>query len=89
MECTVKTQPPPFDQSNKPENAINPGTFHIGLSMAGAISAGAYTAGVFDMLMEALEAWQVTKDKEKDLPAKTVPTHNVIISVISGASAGG
>ncbi|HEY9134681.1 MAG TPA: hypothetical protein VIM85_02685, partial [Pseudomonadales bacterium] len=85
----MKTQPPPSDQSNKPENAINPGTFHIGLSMAGAISAGAYTAGVFDMLMEALDAWQGTKNKEKDQSVKTVPIHNVVISVISGASAGG
>jgi len=64
-------------------------TFYIGLSMAGAISAGAYSAGVFDMLMEALEAWQQKKDEEINNAVKTVPTHNVVISVISGASAGG
>ena len=75
--------------NGKQDNAAPQDTFYIGLSMAGAISAGAYTAGVFDMLMEALEAWQVKKDEEKDKPEKTVPTHNVILSVISGASAGG
>ncbi|WP_243348829.1 patatin-like phospholipase family protein [Parabacteroides sp. FAFU027] len=60
-------------------------TFRIGLSMAGAISAGAYTAGVIDYLLEALENWQ--KAKELNLPG--VPMHNVIIEVINGASAGG
>lgn len=59
-------------------------TFHIGLSMAGAISAGAYTAGVMDYLIEALENWQ--KAKDLDLP---VPKHEVLFEVISGASAGG
>lgn len=60
-------------------------TFRIGLSMAGAVSAGAYTAGVMDYLLEALENWQ--KAKELGLPG--VPQHNVIIEVLSGASAGG
>lgn len=60
-------------------------TFRIGLSMAGAVSAGAYTAGVMDYLLEALENWQ--KAKELNLPG--VPKHNVLIEVLSGASAGG
>ena len=30
-------------------------TVHIGLCMAGAVSAGAYTAGMIDYLIEALE----------------------------------
>ncbi|MFA5327066.1 MAG: patatin-like phospholipase family protein [Prolixibacteraceae bacterium] len=60
-------------------------TFRIGLSMAGAVSAGAYTAGVMDYLLEALENWQ--KAKELNLPG--VPQHNVLIEVLSGASAGG
>ncbi len=29
--------------------------FQLGICMAGAVSAGAYTAGVLDCLMEALE----------------------------------
>lgn len=60
-------------------------TVKIGLSMAGAISAGAYTAGVVDYLLEALESWQ--RAKELQLPG--VPQHDVCIEVISGASAGG
>ena len=35
--------------------AQNPPVFDISLCMAGAISAGAYTAGVVDFLIEALE----------------------------------
>lgn len=60
-------------------------TIKIGLSMAGAISAGAYTAGVVDYLLEALESWQ----RAKELQLPDVPQHNVCIEVISGASAGG
>ena len=36
--------------------------FKLGINMAGAVSAGAYTAGVLDFLMEALEEWQKAKD---------------------------
>lgn len=53
--------------------------------MAGAISAGAYTAGVMDYLLEALENWQ--KAREMGLPG--VPSHEVVIEVMTGASAGG
>jgi hypothetical protein len=60
-------------------------TFRIGISMAGAVSAGAYTAGVMDYLLEALENWQ----KAKDLNLPGVPKHDVLIEVLSGASAGG
>ena len=60
-------------------------TFRIGISMAGAVSAGAYTAGVMDYLLEALENWQ----KAKELGLAGVPQHDVVIEVFSGASAGG
>lgn len=53
--------------------------------MAGAVSAGAYTAGVLDFLMEALEEWYTEKDK----PGAAVPRHDISIDVFSGASAGG
>ena len=59
-------------------------TFNIGISMAGAVSGGAYSAGVFDFLMEALNEWQKAKDK-----GENVPRHDVIISAMSGTSAGG
>lgn len=73
-------------------------TIKLGICMAGAVSAGAYTAGVIDYLLETLERWQIEKDKikakldkDEELTAfeKSVPMHNVEIEVLSGASAGG
>ncbi len=61
------------------------GTFHLGINMAGAVSAGAYTAGVLDFLTEALEQWYAAKS----MPNPAVPLHNISIDVFSGASAGG
>lgn len=58
--------------------------FRIGINMAGAISAGAYTAGVLDFLTEALDAWGQAKHR-----GEPVPMHEVSIEVLSGASAGG
>ena len=52
--------------------------------MAGAISAGAYTAGVLDFLTEALDEWYAAKDRNEP-----VPLHEVSIEAFSGASAGG
>lgn len=59
--------------------------FEIGLCMAGAVSAGAYTAGVMDYLIEALEEWE----KRKLSDPENTPMHQVVIPVIGGASAGG
>jgi len=56
-------------------------TFGIALALSGAISAGAYTAGVIDFLVQALDAW--TADKEPG-----TPQHKACITVISGTSAG-
>jgi len=58
--------------------------FEIGLVGAGAISAGAYTAGVIDFMVYALDLWYQAK-KEGDA---SVPQHDVRLSVFSGASAG-
>src|SRR5579864_9812624 len=58
--------------------------FKIGINMAGAISAGAYTAGVLDFLTEALDEWYAAKKR-----GEAVPMHDVSIEVFSGASAGG
>lgn len=57
-------------------------TFEIGLAMAGAISAGAYAAGVMDFLIEALDEWEKQRGKPE------IPNHRVVIKVVSGASAG-
>lgn len=59
--------------------------FKLGLCMAGAVSAGAYTAGVIDYLLEALEEWQ----RQKDSGNPNVPSHAVELSAMGGASAGG
>lgn len=58
-------------------------SFHLGICMAGAVSAGAYTAGVLDCLLEVLENWEQKRGQSG------VPTHRVNISVVGGASAGG
>ncbi len=60
-------------------------TFEIGFVMAGAISAGAYTAGVMDFVFEALDAYEEAKTK----PDWDGPTHDVRVPVMAGASAGG
>ncbi len=59
--------------------------FELGLCLAGAVSAGAYTAGVMDYLFEALDAWEDKKNKAD----KNIPSHQVLLKVIGGASAGG
>jgi len=68
-------------------------TFNLGLTMAGAISAGAYTGGVLDFLFEVLDAWESQKKKlrESGVPKDEwdVPSHDVTLPVITGASAGG
>lgn len=35
--------------------------FHIGLCMAGAVSAGAYTAGVVDYVIKSLDRWEQSR----------------------------
>jgi hypothetical protein len=64
-------------------------TFHLGLTMAGAVSAGAYTAGFMDYLLEALSAWEAAKKEHETNPHSPIPNHHVIIDAIGGASAGG
>src|SRR5690349_1151112 len=67
--------------------------FEIGLVMAGAISAGAYTAGVIDFLIEALDEWEAAKRHARENPddpkSRECPMHEVKIKVMAGASAGG
>lgn len=66
--------------------------FRLGLTMAGAISAGCYTGGVMDYLFELLEIWQQAKDgTSPDFKGKEhlIPQHKVIIEAMGGASAGG
>ncbi|MDQ7949033.1 MAG: hypothetical protein REI93_09320, partial [Pedobacter sp.] len=71
------------------ENQNQELTFHIGICMAGALSAGAYTAGVMDYLLETLEHWERAKTLQDEGKLSGIPTHRVVIDVIGGASAGG
>lgn len=63
--------------------------------MAGAVSAGAYTAGVIDYLLESLHLWEKAKEQNKTLGKNhpeyddSIPMHDVELEVLSGASAGG
>jgi Patatin-like phospholipase len=75
------------------EAAPAEGTFEIGLVLAGAVSAGAYTAGVVDFLIEALDNFAAAQRQERerfggDYSRWTVPPHQVKLKVIAGASAG-
>jgi len=69
----------------------SPKEFHVGLTMSGAISAGAYTAGVFDFLIQALDEWEKARRGEYralGIDPAAIPNHRVGIPVLSGASAG-
>lgn len=58
--------------------------FEIGLVLGGTVSAGAYTAGVIDYLMEALDAWTAARERGESF----APKHNVAISTVGGTSGG-
>ena len=69
-------------ESPKPQ----PGVFELGLVLGGTVSAGAYTAGVLDFLIQALDAWDLALETQG---AKKIPTHRVQIRIAGGASGGG
>ena len=70
-------------------------TFKLCITMAGAVSAGAYTAGVLDYFFETLELWEEAKKinlaRGINHPEynHSIPMHNVEVDVLSGSSAGG
>jgi hypothetical protein len=78
------TIPPPVGEPRRsrlfPEVTPDPApkTFELGLVLGGTVSAGAYTAGALDFLLEALEAWY----------APGSPRHRVIIKTVAGSSGG-
>ena len=53
-------------------------TFELGLVLGGTVSAGAYTAGALDFLIEALEARH----------ANAQPLHRVVVKTAAGSSGG-
>lgn len=58
-------------------------TIHLGITMAGAVSAGAYIAGVMDYLFEVLSKYDKLRKARKNLPLP-----NIKLEVLGGASAG-
>jgi hypothetical protein len=59
-------------------------TFEIALVLGGTVSAGAYTAGALDFLIEALDAWT-----QAAAAGQPVPRHKTVIRIIAGTSGGG
>lgn len=59
-------------------------TFELALVLGGTVSAGAYTAGVLDFLIEALDCWESEKAKDSN-----PPNWKTIIKAVSGTSGGG
>jgi Patatin-like phospholipase len=55
-----------------------PRTFELGMVLGGTVSAGAYTAGALDFLLEALEAWH----------ADPKAPHRVVVKTAAGTSGG-
>ena len=68
---------------------IDPKTFRLGIVLNGTVAAGAWTAGVLDALVEALDAWELAKAADRKAGTRTVPDHNVRLDVLGGASGGG
>jgi hypothetical protein len=60
-------------------------TFEIALTLGGTVSAGAYTAGAIDFLIQALDCWEKAVAEGDPM----APGHNVVLKVVSGTSGGG
>jgi len=58
--------------------------FEFGLSLAGGVSCGAFSAGAIDFIVEALDAWQAARERG-DADA---PPHRVSLRMVAGASSG-
>jgi hypothetical protein len=65
--------------------AVPPRTFELALVLGGTVSAGAYTAGALDFLIEALDTWS----RLRDAGDSGAPQHNVVLRVVAGTSGGG
>jgi hypothetical protein len=62
---------------------VAPGTFEFALVLGGTVSAGAYTAGAVDFLIEALDCFSKARQESK------APPHKVLLKLIAGTSGGG
>lgn len=87
-----------YDDPFKTHRPLNqppapPNTYELGIAMAGAVSGGAYTAGVLDYLIEALDHWEALKQKQRNKYGDNkeqweIPFHDVCLKAMTGASAG-
>jgi hypothetical protein len=59
------------------------GTFEFALVLGGTVSAGAYTAGAVDFLIEALDCLTAAQQRGE------APRHTVVLKLIAGTSGGG
>lgn len=59
------------------------GAFEFALVLGGTVSAGAYTAGAIDFLIEALDCFSAARAAGK------APKHDVVLKLIAGTSGGG
>ncbi len=60
-------------------------TVELALVLGGTSSAGAYTAGAVDFLIEALDCWTAARDAA----GAAAPRHKVVLKVVAGTSGGG
>jgi hypothetical protein len=68
--------------------------FYLGLNMSGTVSAGAYTGGVIDFLIEAMDAWYAERERQTqqfgaNYDQWTIPPHELQLAAMAGASGGG
>ncbi|HYZ61135.1 MAG TPA: patatin-like phospholipase family protein [Acetobacteraceae bacterium] len=78
------------DRLRRPLVQPQEGVFRLGLVLNGTVSAGAWTAGVLDFLIQALDLWEDRKREDRQQGgAPTVPDHEVRLAVAGGASGGG
>lgn len=63
--------------------SVEPGSFEFALVLGGTVSAGCYTAGVLDFLIEALDCFTAAQR------SGTAPPHKPILKLITGTSGGG
>jgi len=61
-----------------------PARFDFGLALAGAVSGGAYIAGVVDFIVEAMDRWQAAKERGDPM----APDHDVVLCTVAGTSSG-
>lgn len=64
--------------------------FEIGIALAGGSTRGAYSAGVMDFFIQALNEWEKARiEAETQQPKEPLPPWHVRMKAMTGTSAGG